>query len=550
MNDSLYRFVASALVILLFSTLVAADDIEINLPISSATVHPYSAVITRSRVIQLPEGEHRLLIANLPANINPARLLLSIPNDNVRLGSLDIDQTSTGLLASNLEQRLQGELELLQDSRKIITDAIDTANVELTFVSSLASGGGQASVKPSVDSDEISSLLAIIRTSSDQARARIRDAEIALRELDLEIRAKEFELRRVATMRIISSTVTAQLVVDSNVEVTVSLSYPEINAAWHWLYEARLDTESNTLTLFRQAVITQNSGEDWINIDLTLTTADLREGATTPELGSSFVGIYEPVGGSIAGLAGSGNRIFDLLRAESVFEEIAVTAGRIRTRAADVIASQYLVDYKIPGKITIEANQQEKIVPIDNNDFEVNLVARSVPTVEPLAYLEARFTYTGEIPLQAASVQLYRDGAFIGDSRTSSFLPNQDISLAFGVDELIRIQTREEEEFSRSATALRRNNFDDFRVRFEVTSFHDAPVDIEIVSQVPVSTNARISVDIPEDATPADVVDLDGKAGLLMWNLSVEPQETQIIRHYFSISYPRDAQLEYGSDNF
>jgi hypothetical protein len=59
--------------------LALAADLAANLAISQVTVHRDSAIVTRSGMVELPAGEHRLVLRDLPDGIAPA---------GVRLGSI------------------------------------------------------------------------------------------------------------------------------------------------------------------------------------------------------------------------------------------------------------------------------------------------------------------------------------------------------------------------------------------------------------------------------------------------------------------------------
>lgn len=536
-----YLILSTGLLIGLLTALTAqAAVIEAELPITAVTVHPRTAVITRTDEIDLPAGNHQLVINGLPQNLDPSRLQLAIADDNVRLGSLEVTQAHTGDLVTERERQLREALQALKDTRREITDGIDSAKTELQLLTSIASGGDQGAVKPTVNSNELASLISTIGEGSEAARRRIRESEVSLRELDKEIEQKQFELDQVATNRVVRSLATAQLQMAEAVTASVAITYPENNAGWRWLYEARLNTETSELGFFRQASVTQGTGDDWTNVALTLTTADPRRGASTPQLRPIFV---------------------DIQRQQELAEEVVVTARKMEAGSerfttdaaapapafepAQINATQYLVEFDIPGRTTVQANRQDKVLPIDNKTFEVDLVTRTVPSRALSAFLEAKFTYEEDTPLQAGQVQLYRDNAFIGRTTSNAFLPNEEIRLPFGVDERIRVAVQPEEEESRDGGVLRRTSVKEERQRYEITSYHAQPVTVEVVGQIPVSRNKDIKVEIADEATPATDTEIDGKAGLLLWELQAAPQETVAIKHYYRITYPKDESLEY-----
>ena len=540
------------LLLCLAPTLSFAADISIELPIDEVVVHPYSAVIERRGKTQLPAGEHRLIVSGLPQQLDPARLQLAIDNSAVRLGSLELKEVHQGDLTAQAEKELRDAIQTLQDQRKVISDRVDTANLQLNILGSLAKGS-DAGMKPSINGSELATLMKTVSDNANQARDQIRQATIELRDLDRQIEQKQFELRQIATQRKASTQMIANIRVEQNLTATVTVSYPEQNVWWEWLYEARLDTDRKSLSYLRQVAVHQGSGDDWNNVKLTVTTANNQEETQTPELEPLFVDLFDNRIQRNRGLAlevpAPAPPMAQDAFAASSKEEVVVTGTMIRNAAA-IIASQYLVDYDIPGRVTVLANRQAKVLPIDEKRFAINLVTRTVPEEETSAYLEARFTYEDDIPLQQGEVQLYRDGAFIGSGRSPVLLPGKDVSLPFGADERIRVVVHDEQEGSKQGGTFNRSSLQQTRKRFEITSYHSEPVAVEVLSRIPVSKNSKIDVEVPKEATAPSEKDIDGKSGLVMWKLQVQPKKTQEIKHYYDISYPKDSELDFEEGDY
>ncbi len=532
---------------LLSSTLltsVYADDLEVTAIIDNVTVFLAGAEVTRVGTVTVPAGEHRLIISDLPARIDPARLRLTLGNSDIRLGNLQLEELHEGNLVGIEEQRLQDELDDLLFDRQGIADEIESANTQLRLLDSLASGavGGQ---QASLSGSELTALLETMASSSNQARQVIRDANLRLRDTDRVIEQKRFELSQVATRQRSQQVVTATVEVDNPVSTEVSVTYPVNGASWTWLYEARLDTESRYLELQRKVSVTQTTGENWDNVEINITTARPNQNTQTPQLNTLLVDLYRPP-------------IISLDRAQAaqsaadvnlnlVLEEAATFGGIVKS-SASVIASQYLVNFQIPGRVSIEANSQPQILPIDQRGIEVDLVTRVVPELDSSAYLEARFILEDTVPMQGGVMQLYRDGAFIGRRRVAGFLPQEEVSLPFGQDERVRVEIRAEQQESREGGTFRRSAVDDHRVRYELTSFHGQPIELEILARVPVSQNQAIEVEAGDEATPYDEENLEGNRGVVLWRRQAQPNQTIEIKHYYSVTYPRDDRLQYLSN--
>ncbi len=531
---------AAAIALATVMTDVAAEDFEVVASIDSVTVFEFGAEVTRVGSLTIPAGEHRLLIAGLHPDIEPERLQLSLGSAEIRLGTLQLEEEFDSELVNDEEQRLQAELDALLFDRQAIADEIASANTQLKLLDSVASGalvGDQGSLAVA----EITALLDTLSDASNRARQVIRDANQRLQAQDKAIVQKRAELAQVATQQRSQQRLTVSVTSEAETNSEVSITYPVEEAWWDWVYEARLDTESRALEIQRKVAVEQASGEDWSDVRLNITTADPDANTATPQLDSLLVDLYQP---QPMALSRARQESF------SDLEEVIVTGDFTRRAAnasfAQEVASQYVVDFRIPGTVSIGADSQPQILPIDQRRVAVDLVTRVVPEADDSAYLEARFVQEGTTPLQAGEMQFYRDGAFIGSRYVSSFLPEEEISLPFGKDERVRVQTVTEEQQSREGGTFRRNAIEDHRVSYLLTSFHDQAIDLELLARIPVSQNQAIEVEVADDATPFDEVDVEEQTGIVLWKRRAEPTDTIEIRHFYSVAFPRDERLDYN----
>lgn len=507
-----------------------------DLPIEAVTIYRGSASVTRAGEISIPAGASTLVLEDLPAGLDPAMLQLAIANTRVQFSNLQIQESFQETTVSGRERELRDQLQSLQDQRQVITDRVATARSELQLLDNLA--GGNNGTLPAIDGEDLATLITVMSENSAQARERIRSANIELRALDQQIAEVQFQLDQVASNQRITSRVSINLQSDEAISTDVTLSYPQREVSWNWLYEARLDTAASSLSLFRQVAISQGTGEDWQNITLTLSTATPGSNPTTPELPPVFVDVRRP-------------QPMAQRRADGI-EEVVVTGSMVRNSSASLgisfadattVDTRYQVDYVIPGRVSLAANRQQQIFPVDRTETDVELVSRAVPSRIAQAFLEARFDFNGESPIPNARMQLYRDGALIGSAPVQQMLPGQSVRIAFGVDQRIDVARFDEQQASGSTGLFNRANVREERIRYEITSRHPEPVQVEVLDQIPVSRNEDITVEIPRQATAADDTDVDGNAGLLLWQRQLAPQETATIRHYYDIRSPQDTDI-------
>jgi uncharacterized protein (TIGR02231 family) len=361
-----------------------------------------------------------------------------------------------------------------------------------------------------------------------------------LRELDRSLETLKADLAKVATQSKQSTEVITSVEASAAATPNVSVSYSVADAGWEWVYEARLDTAKKRVSLQRQGAIENHSGENWNNVELTLTTATPSDDASTPEVGSLFVNLEEPQRLEMRAKAAKASAAAMIAATPVAVQEVVVTGAR---RTAQVSATDYLAEYTVPGRVTVMADRQPRLYPIAENSFDVALVARVVPSAGHVAHLEATFTYELDVPVEGGELQLYRDGAFVGEAATKPFLPGAEIRLPFGNDEKIRVAVHDEPSQSAERGLISRQLVKETRRRFEITNYHPAPIPVEVIDRLPVSQNADVHVEVLKGATDPTIRALDGRAGVLLWRLNALPRKPASINHYYSVEFPRDRRL-------
>jgi uncharacterized protein (TIGR02231 family) len=157
--------------------------------------------------------------------------------------------------------------------------------------------------------------------------------------------------------------------------------------------------------------------------------------------------------------------------------------------------------------------------------------------------LEATFQYQRDVPLDRGELQLYRDGAYVGEATTRAFLPGAQVRIPFGTDERLQVSIQDEPAKSTERGVLSKQYVQETRRRFDVTSYHPSAIAVEVIDRIPVSKHADVHVETLKGATDPSEKDLDGKAGVLVWRFAAAPQKTVSIRQYYSVQFPSDRQI-------
>ena len=545
----------------LLTSSVTAAEVAATSRIDAVTAYLSGAQVVRIARIMLEEGEHTIVFNDLPAEAVPG----SIRVDGKATAKLDIrsvdarrlyiPRADQSLLHAE-RKRLEDEIEKLRDERGLAQGQQDAAQTQKTLLGNLAQMPGRPlegkeSTQP-VPQTDWAQVLALIGTGMTQAQRSALEAEVTKRELDRKIEELEKKLSEVVPARIQQTEVKVFVNAAAPLDAELTVRYQVRNASWRPRYDARLDTGSKTaasrLDLTRRAEIRQSTGESWDNITLRLSTTRPTAQAAAPELHTVTVD-FEPE--LKPGLAAAPPDRMTRALGKVAREEAEADALRpmvmpnVVAANAAVAAAPFQAVFAVPGRLTIPATGEAKRVQLQENNIEPTLTVRTVPKVDPKAYLYVKFILPKGAPLLPGAVSLFRDGAFVGTGKLPVLAPGEEHELGFGADDQVRVrhaivgQTRGETGLISSLRT------DSRKFRITVKNQHERAVELVVLDQVPISLNEEIKVTLLGPTKPT-TRNVDDKRGVIAFESKVEPEQERVIEFGYRVTWPGKRPIIYG----
>jgi uncharacterized protein (TIGR02231 family) len=226
--------------------------------------------------------------------------------------------------------------------------------------------------------------------------------------------------------------------------------------------------------------------------------------------------------------------------ARSAAKQEAVSQ-QAQERQAVAEVSGFQVLFKIPGRVSVGTSEGAKSLRISTATIVPDLVVRSVPVIDPTAFLEARFKQNEDAPLLPGRVAIYRDGAFVGRGQIKAESKDETVRLGFGADDKVKIERSVVNRNEGSAGLIVTTSKTDER-SFETTvrNGHDFPVHVAIEDRLPVSENEDIQVEMLPSTTPPTATNLRDKRGVLEWAFEAKPGEARDIALAWRVRWPKD----------
>jgi uncharacterized protein (TIGR02231 family) len=534
------------------SSLFAADQ-PATAPIKAVTVFPDRAEVTRVIEASLPAGATTLVIDDLPASLFAESVRVSGEGGrDIVIGSVETKAVYEEAAVSELERRLQAEIETLQDRRNSASDRIASLQVQLDFVATIGrdmpTTANEEIVRGTMDPAKWQAAWTALSSGAAEARNGMRAAEIEIREIDVKIGKLQQELAQIHTGR--TATVVARINLEAATagNATLRLSYQLPEATWQPLYDARLDSEAGSVSLAQLGQVQQRTGEDWTGVELTLSTAQPSVGAVLPEMSTWFV--------QVAALGGEGAASLDYRKLQSApalaEPEVQNMAdmdgsrddiGRLAQMNAQLVASEFAAEYRIPGSASVPSDAAPHKFSIATHELSAKLAVRAVPKQAPFAHLYATVTYHGAEPLLPGQVAVFRDGAFVGTDVMDMLRPQEKEQLGFGVDDKVRVEYRLEDGEQSTGGLFTENNRVERRYRVEVANHHSKPMEITVLDALPVSQDERIEVEKLSGTTKPTTEDWEDHKGVLAWTYEFKPAEERIINFGYGVTYPEGTMV-------
>lgn len=535
------------LIVLTLLAPFAANAAEIPTPsvITAATVFPTRADISRNAEVSLPQGKHTIVLDGLPAALDTKSLRIS-GTGAFSIGSIEIKELFSKDFVVEQERKLRGKIADLSDKRRFVESELTAAETGKTFLENMAKSNAvpQVSVngkKDALSPDAWGKAWQSLQNGMKSLGRETIEKQIEIRKIDAELSALNKELRLLSDGAKSAKQIRVNVEASAPAAAKLTVQYQIANASWKPTYEARLNTRNKTVEIMQYGTISQHTGEEWRNIDLTFSTARPIIGTVPPELETRWLNLDEPVK-KRGKMLERGAAVY---RNDSSFADtMDEPSGTAEIAAAEFSGSDFAGTFAVKGKANVPSDGSEHRFLVGGWSAKADIYAQTVPAVQPAAYVMASTQLNAPAPLLPGTMSLFRDGAFIGDSEMNFLRPNAKLHLSFGQDDKILVKHTIADFEEDNGGRISRNNKITIRTAAAVQNLHKEPLKIAVYDFLPVARNSDIAVKITKDKTTAGYeTDPDGKVGVIKWESVYQPQEQKTVDYGYTITYPKDREL-------
>jgi uncharacterized protein (TIGR02231 family) len=523
-----------------------ADTIAATSRITAVTVYPEGAKLTRLVTFTAPsQGPHDLLVTDLPADSDSSSLQLAA-GDGIRLGAFALradrlppredpltpDQKTAKAEVENLEQaEITAVLAL-----EAVQARVDAAEAQVAFLSSFSGG-----LPDGATADTIKSMAAMIGTETLAARKAALAARVDLFPATKVLTTAQDALAKaraaydaLPSADMDYAALTVGLDAATAGDHSVTLTQYVGNAGWRPFYDLNLTREGGDALAFNRSVlVTQDTGEDWSGIDLTLSSSRPSEQAAPSALWPELRTIAPKVDAEDMSLKSMADGV--------MAEEPVLEAAPAPITAGAALEGDTVV-YIYPSPVTVATGAEDLRLALDSLDFTPVVKAVAVPRIDRTAFVMASVTNASTEPLLPGEAMLFREGVLVGTTWIDVIAPGAETDIGFGAIETLRLK-REMPVRAGGETGvfLTSNQLTESAI-ITVENTGDQDWAVRLLDQVPYTEQDDLTLEVTATPEPTEA-DVDGQRGILAWEFDLAAGGKQTITLEHSLGWPEGMQL-------
>ena len=271
---------------------------DIQTTIAKIILYPASARVTRMATFQLPAGDHEVQLQAIPGAIDPSSVSVNLKatSQAVVLRDVTVDRVVTALANREELASLEAEIRALGEEIQSAQQRISGSAAKIAHIDGLLSETRNivyALTQDKLTIEEHFNQVGQIDSKRENYIQEQSTLHIALQNLEDELKEKKLLYQSLSSRGNHENTlVKLRIETTEEVSIKLELSHLQRSCGWKPVYRASLD--GYQLKLAYEAEVTQRTGEDWHEVEMSLSTSQPMGFRDLPELDPWYLRRYTP----------------------------------------------------------------------------------------------------------------------------------------------------------------------------------------------------------------------------------------------------------------
>lgn len=521
------------------------NEITPESAITKVSVFTNGAQITRTTDISLMNGENVIILKGLAQDINSNSLNVT-GNPNYLIKSVKYERNFLKD-ATNSPEIIDLENELKDTEFKLATrSSLESVYLEeknLLMANKSIKGASQILL-----AEDLKEMASFYREHLEELEYKVLEIGQEKRELQLKRQKLRQELNQSRSRRTnCSSEIEIVLNSTKRVNTPLEVSYIVNSAGWFASYDIRTTEINKPIQLVYKANVSQTTGIDWENVNVTLSSGNPMVNGDKPNLEPWYMSIYNAneIMGAYRLQQSNVSERKDKREASYAEDRSLEPDGAIfnaeigyTSQLTESEESLVSAEFKISIPYDIPSNGEAYEVEIQRNDINSDYSYYAAPSIETTAFLLSRLTDCSELNLLPGDANVFFQGSFVGSSFLDPYSTDDTLDVSLGKDKNIIISREKMEEFCKSST-FGGNKKTTRAYKIAVKNNKSTSVSIKVEDQIPISQQNDINVTVGE----INDGNLNEKTGIITWELNLAPGETKEVSFSFEVKHPKRLKI-------
>ena len=541
---------------------IAQSQKELKSSVKEVTIFTNGAQIIRTANINIQAGVSEMVFEGISPYTNISTIQTSGKGNFIILDSRHNIKYPEP--ADNPEilipAALQRKIEAAQDSLNeinydydVIKDRKDlfTKQKDMLVNNPLMRGGGKSDSLPILKDAMEFYNTKMSNINIELQKIKREENKVSLKKTQLQTRLNELLAykERLISEKTSSTDPIYQVIVTVSAKEAVSgslsISYICSNAGWTPAYDIRVKDIENPVELTLKANVYQNTGEDWNNVKLKLSTNNPNKSNIKPYLATWLLNYYMPI------TAYTSNIMME--KSESSIREkeakdvvdyklplisnpAAQLASTYTSQTQNLTAMEYSIDlpYSIP---TDGKNHLVYVQTYDNIATKYNHFV--APKIDKEAFLIAKLSNWEDLNLLPAKANIYFENAYIGETSIDPNIITDTLELSLGRDKGIAVMRKKLKDKEKEQI-IGNSRVKTICIEITIKNNKNSSVDLTLDDQIPIANDKDIKVGFDSDNFTGNY---NETTGMLNWKMNLKPKENKTVKFTYTIKYDKDRNL-------
>lgn len=337
--------------------------------------------------------------------------------------------------------------------------------------------------------------------------------------------------------------IVVNIIADQATQGTINLNYYITEAGWSLAYDLRATSTESNIKLTYKALIHQQSGSDWNNVRLVLSTANPNQTYIIPTLSPWYLGYTKPYVDKRKYALSSGAPASVAKKDDAIaYQEFEQNMPAYQTSDFTSVNENFIeTEYEIKLNYNIPSDNKDHYAAIMVKDLKTMFRYKAVPKVNSQVYLTALLPDWEEAITMAGEASVFYDGTFVGQTNLAPGGTDDTLQLALGIDKnlavkRIKIKDKCTQKF------LDNDVIHNYAYEINIKNNRNSKIEIEILDQLPLSNNKQISIE-QKEISGAKYNELTGE---LLWRTFVASKDSKKINLNYQIKSPKSLGLAFN----